>query len=69
MALCQGDVQDRGDEKQNREYDGGVEQAFFNATLGSEDVSGSAERRAQTCPALLEQDAGDEQGGNQYLDD
>lgn len=43
-VLVERDVQDGSDEKQAGNYDGGVKKALFNATLGPEDFSGSAER-------------------------
>ena len=49
-------IQNRRTDKQTSDGDCGVEQAFFKAALGTEDIAFSAKSSTQTRPALLEQD-------------
>jgi len=69
LVLGQGDVQDRGSEKEDGYADGRVEQAFFEAAFCPEDRTFAPEGSAQAGAALLQQNGRNQQGGKRELDD
>lgn len=69
VNLIQHDVQDRRKEKEARNADRRVEQAFFNPALGAEYFRRAAECRAKTRAALLQKNRGDEENRENNLDD
>lgn len=68
-GLAQGHVQDGGHEKQERQADGGVKEAFFDTTFRSENLASPAKCGAETGATLLEEDCRHEKDRENDLDD